>query len=214
MNSEIAHLRQDYILQTLDETHIDRDPFRQFQTWFDQAVTAQLREPNAMTLATVTPDGLPSARVVLLKGLDEQGFVFYTNYQSHKGQELAATPEAALVFWWADLERQVRVAGSVEKVSAEESDAYFQSRPIGNRLGAWVSNQSQVIPNREVLEQRLHDLTLHYHDQVIPRPSHWGGYRLFPRTIEFWQGRSNRLHDRLLYRRLDAASWQVERLSP
>jgi pyridoxamine 5'-phosphate oxidase len=214
INPAIANLRQDYILQTLDETTIDRNPFQQFQIWFDQAVAAQLREPNAMTLATVTPNGFPSARIVLLKGLDEQGFVFYTNYKSRKGQELAATPEAALVFWWADLERQVRIEGSIEKVSAEESDAYFQSRPIGNRLGAWASQQSQVIPNRQALEQRLQELTQHYQDQIIPRPSHWGGYRLLPRAIEFWQGRSNRLHDRLLYRRSQEADWQIERLSP
>lgn len=210
----LADLRQDYRQQALRETDIDADPLRQFRIWFDQAVQADLREPNAMTLATVSPAGEPSARMVLLKELDQQGFVFYTNYQSRKGQELAHTPRAALVFWWAELERQVRVEGQVSKVAAVEADQYFSSRPRGSQLGAWVSRQSQVIGDRTLLDQRLQALEQQYQDQPIPRPSYWGGYRLLPQVIEFWQGRSNRLHDRLCYRQNQTGQWQLERLSP
>jgi pyridoxamine 5'-phosphate oxidase len=214
MTSSLADLRRDYTLHGLHEADVDANPFQQFQVWFDQAVAAALPEPNAMTLATATPDGIPSARVVLLKGFDERGFVFYTNYQSRKGQELAQNPKAALVFWWAELERQVRLEGPIEKVSDQETETYFHSRPIGSQLGAWVSHQSQVIASRDVLEQRLEELKARYENQVIPRPAHWGGYRLIPKAIEFWQGRSNRLHDRLCYKRVSHDSWNVERLSP
>ena len=214
MNVSIANLRRNYSLRELNEVDVDPDPCRQFQCWFDEAIAAQLPEPNAMTLATATRDGTPTARVVLLKGLDESGFVFYTNYKSHKGEELAQNPKAAIVFWWAELERQIRIQGQVEKVSSQESEDYFHSRPVGSQLSAWVSQQSQVIPNRAVLEQRLQELTQHYQNQPIPRPPHWGGYRLIPNAIEFWQGRPNRLHDRLLYKRLEDGNWKIERLSP
>lgn len=214
MNLSIGDLRKEYSHQGLSETEADPSPFQQFQTWFDQALSAQLLEPNAMILATVTAQGKPSARVVLLKHFDQQGFVFYTNYHSRKGQELTQNPWAALVFWWADLERQVRIEGWVEQVSEQESDAYFYSRPWGSRLGAWASEQSQVVRDRRVLEQRLVELEQQYQDQEVPRPPHWGGYRLVPTAIEFWQGRPNRLHDRLCYHHLEGGNWQIERLSP
>lgn len=211
----IGDLRQDYSRQTLLETNADANPFLQFQHWFAQALNSQVIEPNAMTLATITTDGKPAARIVLLKDFDERGFVFYTNFQSRKGQELAQTPAAALVFWWGELERQVRIEGAITLVSEAEADAYFQSRPRGSQLGAWVSHQSQVIGNRSVLEDRLEQLEQEYGDRPIPRPPHWGGYRLSPTYFEFWQGRSNRLHDRLCYRHATAANiWQIERLSP
>ena len=214
MNANVADLRKDYQLQGLSETDADRNPFKQFQVWFDQALAAQLPEPNAMTVATVTKSGKPRARIVLLKNFDERGFVFYTNYHSHKGQELADNPQAAIAFWWAELERQVRIEGRVLKVSDRESDEYFHSRPFNSRLGAWASEQSQVIESREVLEQGLQDLKTKYENQDIPRPPHWGGFRVIPTAIEFWQGRTSRLHDRLLYSLLDDGSWQIERLSP
>lgn len=214
MNASVADLRKDYQLQGLSETDADPNPFKQFQVWFDQALAAQLPEPNAMTVATVTKDGKPRARVVLLKNFDERGFVFYTNYHSHKGQELADNPQAAIAFWWAELERQVRIEGRVEKVSEQESDEYFHSRPVNSRLGAWASNQSQVIESREILEQRAQELKIEYENQDIPRPPHWGGFRVIPTAIEFWQGRPSRLHDRLLYTLLDDGTWQIDRLSP
>ncbi|MBW4574469.1 MAG: pyridoxamine 5'-phosphate oxidase [Aphanothece sp. CMT-3BRIN-NPC111] len=214
MDTSIADLRSEYTLHGLSEADAEINPFQQFQKWFDQALAAQLPEPNAMTLATATPDGKPSARIVLLKNFDEQGFVFYTNYDSHKGQELQANPQAALVFWWAELERQVRIQGRVEKVTDAESDAYFHRRPLGSQLGAWASPQSQVISSRQVIETKLQELKEKYEHQEIPRPPHWGGYRVVPTAIEFWQGRPNRLHDRLHYRRCDDNSWAIERLSP
>ena len=213
MDKTIADLRKDYTLEGLSETEIDPNPFIQFKKWFEQALAAQLPEPNAMTIATTTPDGKPSARMVLLKDFDERGFVFFTNYNSRKGQELAQNPQAAIVFWWAELERQVRILGSVEKVSESESNDYFESRPAKSRLGAWASNQSEIITNREVLEQRMQELQSKYENQEIPRPQHWGGLRVIPTEIEFWQGRSSRLHDRLLYT-LDDGSWKIQRLSP
>lgn len=210
----IADLRREYMLQGLDEASVDPNPIRQFQQWFAEAVQAELPEPNAMTLATVAADNRPSARMVLLKDADEAGFVFYTNYESRKGRELAQNPWAALVFWWVELERQVRVEGFVGRVTAEESDAYFQSRPYGSRLGAWASQQSQVVAGRAVLERRLEELTAAYQDREVPRPPYWGGYRLKPTVIEFWKGRPNRLHDRLQYRLRDDGAWLIERLSP
>lgn len=214
MTSFISDLRRSYTLRNLVEAEVPSDPIQQFQTWLNEAIAANVTEPNAMTLATATTDGTPSARIVLLKGVDEQGFVFYTNYQSRKGQELTQNPKAALVFWWGDLERQVRVEGSIDLVSPEEADDYFHSRPVGSQLGAWASEQSQVIPNREVLEQRLQDLDAQYQNQQIPRPAHWGGYRLAPYRIEFWQGRPNRLHDRLVYQRHRDGQWSMTRLAP
>lgn len=214
MDKTIADLRQDYTLQDLNETEVNSNPFVQFKEWFDKALYADILEPNAMTLATTTISGKPSARMVLLKDFDDRGFVFYTNYNSQKAQELTENPQAALVFWWAELQRQVRICGRVEKISVPESDQYFYSRPFSSRLGAWASNQSEVIQSREVLEKHLEELKAKYQNQDVPRPSHWGGIRVIPTEIEFWQGRSNRLHDRLVYKRDVDDSWKIERLSP
>ena len=214
MKLSVAELRQNYTLAGLSEADADRNPIDQFKTWFEQAVAAELPEPNAMTLATATRDGKPSARMVLLKDYDEQGFVFYSNYNSLKGQQLAQNSKAALVFWWAQLERQVRIEGEVEQLSAQESDAYFHSRPWSSQLGAWASNQSQVIISREVLDRKLEELKAQYADKEIPRPPHWGGFRVIPLVIEFWQGRPSRLHDRLCYRLIKDGEWVQERLSP
>jgi pyridoxamine 5'-phosphate oxidase len=211
--TSIADLRLNYTLQSLNEADVDPDPIKQFQSWFEQAIAAELPEPNAMTLATATKTGRPSARIVLLKGLDERGFVFYTNFESRKGSDLRDNPQAALVFLWQGLERQVRVEGAVEVVATAEADAYFQSRPLASRLGAWTSDQSRSIPNREVLEQRFEALKAQYSDENVPRPPHWGGFRVIPQAIEFWQGRSSRLHDRLLYQR-QATDWTIVRLAP
>lgn len=213
MDPTISDLRQEYCQQGIDQATLDPNPIAQFRQWFDQVHETGVPEPNAMTLATVSVAGKPSARMVLLKNVDQRGFTFFTNYSSRKGEELAQNPFAALVFWWAPLERQVRIEGPVEKVSPQESDEYFQRRPWGSRLGAWVSDQSQPIGDRTVLDQRLQALEAKYQDQEIPRPPHWGGYRLMPTMIEFWQGCSNRLHDRLCYRR-QAEDWIIERLSP
>jgi pyridoxamine 5'-phosphate oxidase len=214
MEISVANLRKEYTFHGLSETEAHDNPFEQFKIWFEQALAAQLPEPNAMTIATATPDGKPSARMVLLKDYDERGFVFYTNYESHKGRQLGENPWGALAFWWVQLERQVRIEGRVEKVSEAESDAYFHSRPIESQLGAWASHQSQAIESREVLEQRLQQLKQEYENKEIPRPPHWGGFRVIPTEIEFWQGRPSRLHDRLLYRRGDDGSWRIQRLSP
>ena len=200
-------------MRELSEADVASDPFQQFARWFDEALAASVTEPSAMTLATATKEGRPSARVVLLKGFDEQGFVFYTNYRSRKGDEMAENPWSTLVFYWAELKRQVRIEGRIEKVSPEESDAYFDSRPRESRLAAWASAQSRVIPNREVLDRRMQELMLEYQDRDIARPPHWGGYRLRPTSLEFWQSRPNRLHDRLCYRLVNGA-WLIERLSP
>jgi len=208
-----AELRKEYMRRGLSASELDPDPIRQFQRWFDDASGAGLIEPNAMTLATATRDGRPSARMVLLKGFDARGFVFYTNYESRKGGDLEQNPQAALVFFWVELERQVRVEGRVERATVEESDAYFASRPLGSQIGAWASAQSRVIADREPLERRAAEREAEYAGREVPRPPHWGGYRVVPDVIEFWQGRPSRLHDRLRYRWTDG-SWIVERLSP
>jgi len=213
MKPTIADLRRDYTRDGLTEAQAPDEPHLLFATWFAQAVEIETTEANAMMLATVDEQGQPHVRTLLLKGFDERGFVFFTNYQSAKGEQLTAQPLAAMTFWWHDLERQVRIEGRVEKVSDEESDVYFHSRPAGSRLGAWASPQSQVIAGREVLEQRLAALEVQYAEEQPPRPPHWGGYRVVPHLIEFWQGRASRLHDRLRYR-LQDGHWLRERLAP
>jgi pyridoxamine 5'-phosphate oxidase len=209
---DIASLRKSYERDELDETASDADPLAQFQRWLDQALAAQLPEPNAMTLATVGADGRPSTRVVLIKGLDARGIVWYTNYESRKGRELAHEPHAALQFHWVELERVVRIEGVVEKTSAADSDAYYASRPLDSRLGAWASPQSEVIASRSVIVEAAAKAALR-HALNPPRPPHWGGYRLLPERWEFWQGRRSRLHDRLRYRRHEGL-WVRERLAP
>jgi pyridoxamine 5'-phosphate oxidase len=210
---KLADLRQEYMRAGLNETDADRDPFRQFERWFDDALRAKLPLPNAMTLATVTPEGAPSARIVLLKGVEDGGFVFYSNYLSRKGRELSARPAACLVFQWSDLERQVRIDGAVDKVDAAASDAYYASRPLGARLSAWASVQSETVASRAVLETSMQQVRAR-HAENPPRPPQWGGYRVTPLAIEFWQGRADRLHDRLVYRRAAGNGWTVERLAP
>lgn len=205
---------RDHTEQTLDEKTADRDPIRLFRRWFDDAIASGPRLPESMTLATATKDGRPAARVVLLKQVDEQGFVLYTNYLSSKGKELDENPRAALVFYWVQLDRQVRVDGPVERVSAAESDEYFRTRPRDSQLGALASPQSEVIESREVLVDRLRELEELYRDRPVERPAHWGGYRLKPERIEFWQNRPGRLHDRLLYERQADGSWTIKRLAP
>jgi pyridoxamine 5'-phosphate oxidase len=198
----------------LDEQLIDRDPFRQFQSWFNDAIAAKSPMPDAMSLATVTPDGRPTARMVLLKQVDADGFVFFTNYQSSKARQLEINPYAALVFYWPQLERQVRVEGKVAKTSAEESAAYFKTRPRESQIGAWASPQSEVISARDILEQRAHELAEQYCDREIDCPAHWGGFRLKPDRIEFWKGRVGRLHDRILYELQPDETWTIKRLAP
>ena len=210
---DLAALRRDYALATLDERDVDADPIRQFERWFADAAAARVLEPNAMTLSTATRDGVPSARIVLLKGVDANGFAFYTDYRSRKGAELAENPLAALTFLWKEIERQVRITGSVSRVSTQESDAYFRTRPLGSRLGAWASHQSAVLASREELEARVQDVIGRFPDGDVPLPPHWGGFRVAPDEIEFWQGRPDRLHDRLLYRRGERG-WEISRLSP
>ncbi|HEY8325149.1 MAG: pyridoxamine 5'-phosphate oxidase [Ktedonobacterales bacterium] len=212
--SDLADLRTEYMQRGLEEGQMDANPIRQFQLWFDATVAAGHPEPNAMAVATATLDGAPSARMTLLKGLDERGFVFYTNYESRKGGELAANPRAALIFFWVLLERQVRVEGRVERVTAAESDTYFHSRPAGSQLGAAASPQSQIIGGRAELEQAYRALEETYAGREVPRPPHWGGFRVIPQVIEFWQGRPSRLHDRLRYTRAPDGGWRIERLAP
>jgi pyridoxamine 5'-phosphate oxidase len=215
--SSIADLRRDYALASLEITDVVADPVEQFRRWFANATESAVLEPNAMTLATVGPDGQPDARIVLLKGADARGFTFFTDYRSEKGQNLSAHPAAALVFFWPELERQVRIRGSAQKLSAEESSVYYNSRPLGSRIGAWASEQSSVIADRTALEARVRELTATYTTEAPPPlPSHWGGYLIAPTQLEFWQGRQSRLHDRIRYRRSSSANdaWTIERLSP
>jgi pyridoxamine 5'-phosphate oxidase len=208
----IADLRTDYARAALDEEHSDADAIRQFTRWWDEAMTSQVREANAMTVATAEGDGRPAARTVLLKGYDERGFVFFTNYQSRKGRELAANPRACLLFFWPELERQVRIDGAVERASEQESDEYFRSRPLASRIGAWASPQSEVISGKAWLLARAAEMGLR-HGVAPSRPPHWGGYRVVPSAVEFWQGRPSRLHDRLLYTRT-SGGWDRARLAP
>ena len=209
----IADLRQNYTMKRLEPSDLNSDPIEQFRTWLDEAIEAELLEPNAMALATVNGRGQPSARVVLLKGLDERGFVFYSNYESSKARDMTENSNVALVFNWLGLERQVRIRGEVEKVSREGSLTYFKSRPHASQLGAWASHQSRVIEGREVLEERLAELQGEYEEGEVPLPEFWGGYVVRPHEVEFWQGRPSRLHDRFLYS-LDGGTWKIERLSP
>ncbi|TVR04748.1 MAG: pyridoxamine 5'-phosphate oxidase [Deltaproteobacteria bacterium] len=212
MNTDPARMRRDYRERSLLESDAGDDPFALFGTWFAEAVEGGVVEPNAMTLATVSEDGWPAARTVLLKGWDVRGFVFYTNYESGKGRDLSAHPRAALVFWWAEHERQVRITGEVERIEHSESLRYFESRPRESRLGAWASRQSRVVASREELEARFAELDARYSDE-IPKPPYWGGYRVMPRAFEYWQGGSGRMHDRLRYRR-EGGQWIRERLAP
>jgi pyridoxamine 5'-phosphate oxidase len=215
MEPRATHARKEYEQATLDETTVARDPIRQFAAWYDDAVAAGVPEPEAMTLATATPAGRPSARVVLLRGFDARGFCFYTNYGSHKGRELTANPHAALTFHWPDLERQIRIEGRVEQTTAAESDEYFRTRPSTSRIGAWSSPQSEVISDRGSLEALFARFRAdHPDDSAIPRPRNWGGFRVVPERIEFWQGRPSRLHDRLRFRRDADGAWILERLAP
>ena len=210
----IADLRQEYKRHSLLESDVDKDGIIQFEHWFHEALESGVHEPNAFILATSGRENIPSARTLLLKGIDHGGFVFYTNYSSHKSSDLLANPMACINFLWLELERQVRITGSVIKVSREETEAYFQSRPRESQLGAWVSNQSETIPSREYLEQKLLEITRQFSNhEIIPVPDYWGGFRLMPNQIEFWQGRPNRLHDRILYTRGEN-NWTISRLSP
>jgi pyridoxamine 5'-phosphate oxidase len=214
MNKAIADLRKEYASETLLEKDVAADPIEQFRKWWNQALASDILEPNAMTLATASADGLPSARIVLIKDFDERGFVFYTNYTSFKAAQLDENPKASLLFHWKELERQVRITGLVSKVAAEESDAYFGSRPVGSRIGAWASPQSNVIENRDWLEAEFNKRKEEFSSGNVPRPPHWGGYLVKPVIIEFWQGRYSRLHDRIQYSLQESGAWTIERLAP
>ena len=215
MPSRKTDARKEYEQATLEEADVERNPLRQFSLWYEAAVAAGVPEPEAMTLSTATPEGRPSARIVLLRSYDERGFCFFSNYNSHKGRELAINPYAALTFHWVEQERQVRIEGRVEKTSLAESDAYFFSRPSRSRIGAWSSPQSEVIPGRETLDQLFSKFQEKYSDEsAIPRPEFWGGYRVIPECIEFWQGRPSRLHDRLRFSRDEKTAWTLQRLAP
>lgn len=211
---DISNMREEYTMKDLDEKDLNPSPFSQFESWFQQAEEAGLRMPNAMTLATVSSEGQPSQRMVLLKFFDEKGFVFYTNYESKKAKEIADNPRVSLLFPWHDIERQVRIAGKAEKVSVIESTKYFLSRPKGSQLGAWVSNQSSVISSRQMLLSKLEEIRGKFKNKEVPLPSFWGGYRVVPGSFEFWQGRKSRLHDRFLYSKTEDKNWVIERLAP
>jgi len=211
---DLTGLRNEYAAHGLRRADLHSDPLQQFGAWFAAALAADIRDVNAMSLATSTPDGKPSVRIVLLKGFDERGFAFFTNYDSEKGCQLEANPYAALVFYWVQLERQVRISGAVEKTSREDSAAYFHSRPVGSRLGAWASKQSEIVDARQILDTRLTEMTERFENGDVPLPPHWGGYRVKPDKFEFWQGRPNRLHDRFRYSRRADGAWQIDRLAP
>lgn len=213
MNETIADIRKDYKLKSLLEKDVKSDPAEQFSVWWNEAVNSQIEEVNAMTLATATPDGMPSARIVLLKGFTPEGFKFYTNYQSHKGTELAQNPYAALVFFWKELERQVRIEGTVEKLSEQDSEAYFKTRPAASKIGAWASPQSTPVAGRYIIEQNELKYRAQFGEENIPKPPHWGGYIVKPVKIEFWQGRRSRLHDRIQYTKQNT-EWLIERIAP
>jgi pyridoxamine 5'-phosphate oxidase len=214
MNPAIADLRKEYSSKNLLETDIEQNPINQFDKWWHEAINSQIDEVNAMTLATASGDGMPSARIMLLKGFDKNGFVFFTNYKSYKAMHLEENPKACLVFFWKELERQVRITGLVKRVPEQESDEYFLSRPVGSQVGAWTSNQSQVIENRQWLENRYVRLTEEFKHKELKRPAHWGGYLVTPVIVEFWQGRPSRLHDRIQYTLENDGGWTIERLSP
>ena len=214
-NTIISNLREDYTAKTLDITDVSKNPFDQFGVWLQEALSAEVPEPNAMTLATATPEGIPSARIVLLKGYSENGFVFYTNYESHKGQEMAENPNVSLVFVWLDLQRQIRIQGKVKKTSKEQSETYFQSRPKKSQIGAMASAQSRVVENRQVLEENYKRIVKEYEGvEKLPLPNNWGGYCVEPTKIEFWQGRRSRLHDRIVYQLEENNNWKIERFAP
>lgn len=212
--NDIAAIRKEYKIQSLDEKDVHKDPIRQFEKWWNDVLGSTIEEVNAMTLATATRNGKPSARIVLLKGFTNDGFIFFTNYESHKGLDLLENPEASLVFFWKELERQVRIDGLTEKISKGESDAYFNSRPEGSKVGAWASPQSKVISSRKIIEENVSATEKKFAGTEIQRPPHWGGYIVKPAVIEFWQGRPNRLHDRIQYTKLENAAWKIERLAP
>jgi pyridoxamine 5'-phosphate oxidase len=214
MNRNLADIRKDYQMQSLLETDVAGNPFIQFNDWWDDAIKSELEEVNAMTLATASLQGLPSARIVLLKSASEDGFVFFTNYNSKKGTDLEENPNACLVFFWKELERQITISGNVKKVSTEESNTYFNSRPEGSRIGAWASPQSSIIASREIIEANIAKYEQQFANGNITRPPHWGGYIVIPTVIEFWQGRPNRLHDRIQYSKLKEGNWKIVRLAP